>query len=165
MQQGSKNWEKQRIVVAKVHEKIANQRKDFLHKHAKRLARKYDCVCIEDVDIKDMVQECDSDTAKEILDGSWAKFTGFLNYKLADRGKQLIKLDKDFDSTMVCNVCGYENASTHNLAIRAWDCPNCGAHHERDINAAINIMNEGKRLMALQASTSSKVDEKINQSK
>ncbi len=74
-------------------------------------------------------------------------FTIFLQYKLADLGKKIVMVDKFFASFQTCNVCGYKNPDTKNLSIRAWDCPQCGTHHDRDINAAINIRNEGMRLV------------------
>lgn len=159
MQKGSHNYEKQRIRLARVYEKIANQRKDFLHRRSRRLANNYDCVCIEDANIKELMQS--SDDAKTIQDESWTKFTGFLDYKLRDQGKKFIKLNKDFNSVQICSICGYKNVSDFDLTIRAWDCPNCGTHHDRDANAAINIMNEGKRLVAL-ASASKPLEDQQN---
>ena len=145
MQKGSKNRSKQRIKVANLHEKVANQRKDFLHKQSRQIANAYDCVCIENLDMKAMSQSLNF--GKSIADDGWGMFVTFLKYKLEETGKRLVKVNKFFASSQICNVCGYKNTATKNLSIRAWDCPECGTHHNRDINAAINIRNEGMRLV------------------
>lgn len=144
MQKGSNNRNKQRIKVAKLHEKVANQRKDFLHKQSRQIANAYDCVCIENLNMKSMSQTLNF--GKSVADNGWGMFTTFLQYKLEEQGKQLVKVDKFFASSQTCSVCGYKNSETKNLSIRTWDCPNCGTHHDRDVNAAINIKNEGIRL-------------------
>ena len=145
MQKGSKNRSKQRIKVANLHEKVANQRKDFLHKQSRQIVNAYDCVCIENLDMKAMSQSLNF--GKSIADDGWGMFVTFLKYKLEETGKRLVKVNKFFASSQICNVCGYKNTATKNLSIRAWDCPECGTHHNRDINAAINIRNEGMRLV------------------
>lgn len=145
MQKGSKNRDKQRIKVAKLHEKAANQRKDFLHKQSRQIANAYDCVCVEDLDMKAMSQALNF--GKSVSDNGWGMFVTFLKYKLEEQGKQLVKVDKFYASSQTCSVCGYKNAAIKNIAIRAWDCPGCGVHHDRDINAAINIKNEGMRIV------------------
>ena len=145
MQKGSKNRDKQRIKVAELHEKVANQRKDFLHKQSRQIANAYDCVCIEDLDMKAMSQALNF--GKSVSDNGWGMFVVFLKYKLEDMGKQLIKIDKFYASSQICSVCGYQNPETKNLSVRIWDCPQCGTHHDRDVNAAINIKNEGMRLV------------------
>lgn len=145
MQKGSKNRDKQRIKVAKVHEKVSNQRKDFLHKQSRKIVNAYDCVCIEDLDMKAMSQSMNF--GKSVSDNGWGMFVNFLQYKLEESGKKLIKVDKFFASSQICNVCGYKNRATKNLSMREWDCPNCGTHHDRDVNAAINIRNEAMRLV------------------
>ena len=145
MQKGSKNRSKQRIKVANLHEKVTNQRKDFLHKQSRQIVNAYDCVCIENLDMKAMSQLLNF--GKSVTDDGWGMFVTFLKYKLEETGKRLVKVNKFFASSQICNVCGYKNTATKNLSIRAWDCPECGTHHNRDINAAINIRNEGMRLV------------------
>ena len=143
---GSSNRNKQRIKVARVHEKISNQRKDFLHKRSTQIANEYDLICIEDISIKDIVSERKyRNFRKSTLDNGWYSFTEMLAYKLKERGKYLIKLDKNFPSSQMCSSCGKINSVLVNDSIRKWDCPHCGAHHDRDINAAINIKVEGYR--------------------
>ena len=145
MQKGSKNRSKQRIKVANLHEKVTNQRKDFLHKQSRQIVNAYDCVCIENLDMRSMSQSLNF--GKSVADDGWGMFVTFLKYKLEETGKRLVKVNKFFASSQICNVCGYKNTATKNLSIRAWDCPECGTHHDRDINAAINIRNEGMRLV------------------
>ena len=84
---------------------------------------------------------------KSVSDNGWGMFTTFLKYKLEEQGKKLVKVDKFFASSQICSACGYKNTKTKNLALRKWDCPQCGIHHDRDVNAAINIRNEGMRLV------------------
>lgn len=145
MQKGSKNRDKQRRKVAILHEKVANQRKDFLHKQSKKIANYYDCVCIENLDMKAMAQALNF--GKSVLDNGWGMFVTFLQYKLEEMGKKLVKVDKFFASSQTCHICGYKNIKTKNLSVRVWDCLECGTHHDRDVNAAINIKNEGMRIV------------------
>ena len=145
MQKGSNNRSKQRIKVAKLHEKVSNQRKDFLHKQSRQITNAYDCICIEDLDMKAMSRSLNF--GKSVSDNGWGMFTTFLKYKLEEQGKKLVKVDKFFASSQICSACGYKNTKTKNLALRKWDCPQCGIHHDRDVNAAVNIRNEGMRLV------------------
>lgn len=145
MQKGSNNRNKQRLKVAKLHERVSNQRRDFLHKQSRQIANTYDLVCIEDLDMKGMSQALNF--GKSVADNGWGMFTSFLRYKLADMGKQLVKVDKFFASSQTCSVCGKRYEGTKDLSVREWDCPACGAHHDRDMNAAINIRNEGLRML------------------
>lgn len=124
---------------------MATQRKDFLHKQSRQIVNAYDCVCIEDLDMKSMSQALNF--GKSVSDNGWGMFVTFLKYKFEDMGKQIIKVDKFFASSQTCSVCGYKNPETKNLSVRTWDCPQCGTHHDRDVNAAINIKNEGMRLV------------------
>ena len=144
MVKGSNNREKQRIRVAKLHERVASQRKDFLHKHSRQIANAYDCVCIENLDMQAMAQSLNF--GKSVSDNGWGMFTIFLQYKLEELGKRLVRIDKFFASSQLCSVCGYQNPETKDLSVRKWICPCCKARHNRDINAAINIRNEGMRI-------------------
>lgn len=145
MQKGSNNRNKQRIKVAKLHERVANQRKDFLHKQSRQIANAYDCVCVEDLNMQSMSKSLHF--GKSVGDNGWGMFTTFLKYKFEEQGKRLVKVDKYFPSSQLCHVCGYKNPVTKDLNVREWDCPACGVHHDRDVNAAINIKNEGLRII------------------
>ena len=145
MQKGSKNREKQRVKVAKLHEKTANQRRDFLHKQSRQITNTYDCVCIENLNMKAMAQALNF--GKSVSDNGWGMFTAFLKYKLEEAGKRLVAVDKYFASSQLCSVCGHQNREMKDLSIREWTCPHCKTHHNRDINAAINIRNEGMRIV------------------
>ena len=144
MTKGSNNYHKQRRKIALIHEKIANQRKDFLHKESRQIANAYDCVCIEDLNMKAMSQSLNF--GKSVSDNGWGMFTAFLQYKLEKGGKRLIKVDRFYASSQLCSVCGYKNKETKDLSVREWICPECGTHHNRDVNAAVNILHEGMRI-------------------
>jgi putative transposase len=140
----SKRWNKQRIKVAKLHEKVANQRRNFLHHQSKKLTNTYDAVIIEDLNMQNMSRSLKF--GKSVADNGWGMFTTFLQYKLKEQGKQLLKIDKWFPSTKMCSNCGTVKEIA--LSERTYQC-SCGYTGCRDHNSAINIKNEGIRLLAI----------------
>lgn len=138
---GSSNRNKARIKVARQHEKIANQRKDFLQKLSTKLIKENDIICVETLQVENMIKN--RRLAQAISDVSWSEFVRQLEYKANWNDKNLVKINTFFASSQICSACGYKNVETKNLSIRKWDCPVCKAHHDRDVNAAINILNEG----------------------
>ena len=144
-QKGSNNWNKQRIKVAKVHEKIHNTRIDNLHKISHKLISENQVIVSEDLYISNMVKN--HSLSKLILDCSWYELTRQLQYKSDWNNRQYIKIGRYTKSSQPCNVCDYINTETKDLIVREWICPQCGTVHDRDINAAINILNEGLRLL------------------
>lgn len=142
---GSKNWNKQRIKVAKIHEKIYNTRVNNLHKISHKLIQENQLIVSEDLAISNMVQN--HNLAKAITDCGWYELTRQIGYKSEWNNRQYIKIGRFTKSSQFCNVCGYINIKVKNLSVRQWICPKCGTVHDRDINAAINIFNEGLRLL------------------
>jgi len=138
---GSKGFENQRLKVARLHEKITNSRADYMHKCSISLVRRYDTICIEDLNVKGMTKN--HRLAKSISDASWGKFVSMLTYKAEWNDKKIVKIDRFYPSSQTCNVCGYINKETKDLSIREWECPHCHTHHDRDVNAAINILRIG----------------------
>ena len=137
----SKNREKNRKKIAKLYQHIRNQRKDATHKMTHDLVKKYDYICIEDLRPSEMVK--DKRLSKAISDANFGEIRRQLEYKSAWHQKQLIVADRWFPSSQTCYKCGYQNRAVKNLGIRYWTCPHCKTEHDRDTNAAINILHEG----------------------
>ena len=140
----SKNYQKQRIKVAKIYEKIANNRRDFLNKLSTEIVKNHDILCIEDLSIEDLMKN--HKLAKSIGDVAWSEFVRMLEYKSDWYGKQVSKISRWFPSSQMCSDCRFVSGKKP-LSIREWTCSNCNSHHDRDINASINILNEGLRLV------------------
>lgn len=138
---GSRMFKNQKLKVARLHEKISNSRADYLHKCYISLVQRYDTICIEDLNVKGM--EKNHRLAKSITDASWGSFVTMLTYKADWNGKKVVKIDRYFPSSQTCNVCGFVNKQTKYLSVREWECPVCHTHHNRDVNAAINILRFG----------------------
>ncbi len=145
-QKGSKNREKQRIKVAKIYEKIANTRNDYLHKISHKLINENQVIVSEDLSVSNMVKN--ANLAKSISDCGWSELTRQLQYKADWYGRTYVKIGRFVPSSQTCHVCGYKNEETKDLTVRKWTCPQCQTEHDRDINAAINIQNEGLKQIA-----------------
>ena len=145
-EKGSKNREKARKRLAIEHEKVANIRNDFQHKISYRLANENQVVCIEDLNVKGMMKN--HRLAKSISDAAWSEFYRKLEYKMADHGGILVKVPGTYPSSQRCSCCGKMNRKVRDLSIRSWKCPECGAGHDRDINAARNILEKGLEMLA-----------------
>lgn len=143
---GSDNYKKQQKRIAKIHRRIANQRKDFLHKKSTEIANQYSCVCVEDLNMRAMANK-GFGNGKATLDNGYGMFVNMLDYKLTERGGCLVKVDKWFPSSQICHHCGKKSSITKDLSVREWTCPHCGTILDRDQNAAQNIKIEGLRML------------------
>lgn len=148
---GSQNRSKGRLAVAKVHSKIARCREDFLHKLSRKIVNENQVIAVENLNIKSMVKN--HNLAKAISDVGWGMFCTMLKYKAESEGKQYIEIDRFFPSSKTCHLC-LNRVDNLTLDVRAWTCKHCSTHHDRDVNAAINIRNEGLRILALGTSAS-----------
>ena len=143
-EKGSNNRDKQRVRVARVHEKMANTRKDAIHKATSKLARENQAVCLEDLNVRGMLRN--RRLAKAVADASFSEIARQLEYKTAMRGGAVVKIGRFFPSSKACSACGYVLEELP-LSTRRWVCPECGAEHDRDVNAAVNILAEGLRTL------------------
>jgi putative transposase len=145
-QKGSKSRDKARLLVARIHERVSNVRQDYLHKLSRKLVDDNQVIVVESLNTKGMVRN--HKLAKAISDVGWGMFVNFLSYKLDREGKVLVEIDRWFPSSKLCSNCHYQ-VSEMPLDVRVWTCPSCGTHHDRDGNAAINIREEGIRMLSV----------------
>ena len=145
MVKGSHNRNKQRIKIARLHKHIQNQRNDYLHKLSKKIVDENQVIVLEDLKVKDMEQN--NKLARNITDASWSRLVSMLIYKANWYGRTIIKVPSTYPSSQLCSICGYKNSITKSLNIRKWTCPECGTIHDRDINAAKNILSKGIEIL------------------
>ena len=155
-QKGSNGFEKQKLKVAKIHEKIASSRLDTLHKVSYQLVREYDFIGIEDLNVKGMIKN--HKLSKHIVDASWGTFVNLLNYKCGWYGKELVKVNRFYPSSKTCSSCGWINQNLK-LSDRKWSCKSCDEIHDRDINASKNILKESLKIFGQELSNT-KVERK-----
>ena len=147
MIKGSNNYQEQLMRIRNLHERISNQRKDFLHKTSRELANSYDYIFVEDLDLKEMSERKEElKLGIFVNDLGFGSFLNYLSYKLKWLNKKLVKVDRYFPSSQLCSICGYRKTDL-SLSTRTWICPNCGVKHNRDVNAANNIKKEGMRII------------------
>lgn len=139
---GGSNWNKSRLKLARKYAQVANQNKDFLQKLTTNIINNYDIICLENLSIQDMEQINNKIIRRNIGNVSWYKFRMFLEYKAKWYNKEVVIIDRYFPSSQICSCCGYQSGKKE-LNVRSWVCPQCQTQHDRDINAAINILNEG----------------------
>ena len=140
----SANYHEAKIKVARIHERIANIRLDYLHKVSTALVKNHDFIAIEDLDVEAMRK--DRHLAKSVCDVSLSKLVELLAYKARWYDRKLVKVDRYFPSSQLCSACGCRNSKVKSLAVREWACPSCQTRHDRDLNASINILKEGERI-------------------
>ena len=145
MKKGSNNRNKQRIKIARLHRKIHNQRNDYLHKLSKHIINENQVICVEDLKVKDMSK--DNEYNKSMLDASMSRLLNMLIYKASWYDRTIVKVPFDYPSSQLCSSCGYKNSIVKDLRIRKWVCPECGSIHDRDINAAKNILRKGIEIL------------------
>ena len=145
MVKGSNNRNKQRIKIARLHKKIQNQRNDYLHKLSRRIIDENQVIALEDLKVINM--EHKNKLARNITDASWSRFVTMLTYKANWYGRTIIKVPSNYPSSQLCSICSYKNSITKDLGIRKWTCPKCGTIHDRDINAAKNILSKGIEIL------------------
>jgi putative transposase len=145
---GSRNYEKQRRRVALCHEKIRNQRTDYQHKLTRKIADSFDAVAVEDLDMRGLSQ-C-LHLGKGVMDNAYGSFLQKLTYKLEERGGKLIRIDRWYPSSQICSGCGHIHPEVKTLSVREWLCDWCLEIHDRDENAAVNIREEGRRMLKQQ---------------
>ena len=145
MIKGSHNRNKQRIKIARLYKHIQNQRNDYLHKLSRRIIDENQVIVLEDLKVKDMEQN--NELARSITDDSWSRLVSMLTYKADWYGRKIIKVPSTYPSSQLCSSCNYQNPLTKDLRVRKWTCPNCGMVHDRDINAAKNILRKGIEML------------------
>lgn len=143
---GSNRRQRAKTKLAKTHERITNLRRDFLQKLSTTFIRQYGVICIEDLRVSNMVRNCS--LAQSIMDAGWGEFRRQLEYKAEWYGRKVIAIDSFFPSSQMCHDCGFKNPAVKNLSVRKWTCPNCDETHDRDLNAALNVRDEGLKTLA-----------------